>query len=413
MRSWIVPTQALCVDHWMDDFLASLTPDERERVKSEGSKKTFTFGGGEVLPSLGSFEIPATIAEKKIMIKTDVVDSNIPLLLSKDTMKKASVKLDLENDMAEIFGSNVLLNETSSGHYCIPIRNEVAEAGVLESVNEVCLGSSEKVKYKALVKLHRQFAHPSQGKLKALLQDAKIWNQDIAEKIAKIYDQCEICKRHGKTPSRPVVALPMASKFNEKVCMDLKKWKGRWILHLIDMWSRFSVSVFIDRKHPSQVIDKIMQNWVGAGFGIMGAMLTDNGGEFCSDEMREVCSILNVQKITTAAESPFQNGICERNHAIVDNMLEKMKEQCPKTPEEILLCWANMAKNSLQMCYEFCSYQLVFGQNPNLPNIMTNKLPALEGTSSSEMLVQHLNSLHAARKAFIASEADERVRRAL
>ena len=68
-------------------------------------------------------------------------------------MKKASVKLDLENDMAEIFGSNVLLNETSSGHYCIPIRNEVAEAeGVLESVNEVCLGSSEKDKYKALVK---------------------------------------------------------------------------------------------------------------------------------------------------------------------------------------------------------------------------------------------------------------------
>ena len=104
-----------------------------------------------------------------------------------------------------------------------------------------------------------------------------------------------------------------------------------------------------------------MQNWVGAGFGIMGAMLTDNGGEFCSDEMREVYSILNVQKITTAAESPFQNGICERNHAIVDNMLEKMKEQCPKTPEEILLCWANMAKNSLQMWYGFSSYQSVFG----------------------------------------------------
>ena len=71
-------SSTVCGSLWMDDFLASLTPDERERVKSEGSKKAFKFGGGEVLPSLGSFEIPATIAEKKIMIKTDVVDSNIP-----------------------------------------------------------------------------------------------------------------------------------------------------------------------------------------------------------------------------------------------------------------------------------------------------------------------------------------------
>ena len=44
---------------------------------------------------------------------------------------------------------------------------------------------------------------------------------------------------------------------------------------------------------------------------------------------------------------------------------------------------------------------------------MTDKLPALEVKSTSEMFVPHLNSLHATRKAFIASEADERIRRAL
>ena len=407
-------SSTVCGSLWMDDFLASLSPSDREKVKNENSEKTFRFGGGETLTSLGAFLIPATVADKKIMIKTDVVDSNIPLLLSKDAMKKASMKLDLENDTAQIFGTNVVLNETSSGHYCIPIRNEMAETKTIhESVNEVHIGTDDKKKYRALLKLHRQFAHPSQGKLKLLLQDAKVWNHDVQEKVEKIYKRCEICKRHSRAPSRPVVALPMASRFNEKVCMDLKKWRGKWILHLIDMWSRFSVSVFISRKHPSNVIDKIMQNWIGAGFGMMGAILTDNGGEFCSDEMREVCSILNVEKLTTAAQSPFQNGLCERNHAVVDNMLEKMKDQCPDTPEEILLCWANMAKNSLQMWHGFSSYQLVFGQNPNLPNIMTDKPPALEGTSTSEMLVQHLNSLHAARKAFTASEADERIRRAL
>ena len=52
--------------------------------------------------------------------------------------------------------------------------------------------------------------------------------------------------------------------------------------------------------------------------------MTDNGGEFNSDEMREITSILNVQLCTTAGESSFQNGLCERVHAITDMMLVKL-----------------------------------------------------------------------------------------
>ena len=36
-------------------------------------------------------------------------------------MKRAGVKMDLENDSANIFGKDVALNLTFSGHYCIPI----------------------------------------------------------------------------------------------------------------------------------------------------------------------------------------------------------------------------------------------------------------------------------------------------
>ena len=117
-------------------------------------------------------------------------------------------------------------------------------------------------------------------------------------------------------------AMPMASDFNEKVCMDLKKWQDRWILHLVDMFSRFSVSTFISRKRLSDVIEKIMKCWMSV-FGVMGALLTDNGGEFSSDKMREIASILNTELCTKAAESPFQNGLCEKNHAITDTMLMK------------------------------------------------------------------------------------------
>lgn len=90
-------------------------------------------------------------------------------------------------------------------------------------------------------------------------------------------------------------------------------------------------------------------------------------------------------------------------------MLLKLEEQYPGTPIDILFCWANMSRNCLQMWHGFSS----FGENPNLPNIMIDHLPALEGTTNSEALDQHLTSLHIARKTFIQSETDERIRRAL
>ena len=230
--------------------------------------------------------------------------------------------------------------------------------------------------------------------------------------MSEIEEKCELCKIYSKTPSRPVVGMPMATKFNEKFAMDLKQWDDRWILHIIDMWSRYTLSVFVTRKKPSNIIDALMTHWVGK-FGVMGALMTDNGGEFNSDEMREVASILNVQLCTTAGESPFQNGLCERVHAITDMLLLKLEADYGKMNSQTLLSWANMARNSLQMWNGYSSHQLVFGENPNLPNIMQDTLPALEGTTRSEVFSQHLNALHATRKAFIQSEAGERIRRAL
>ena len=94
-----------------------------------------------------------------------------------------------------------------------------------------------------------------------------------------------------KESRQAVVALPMASSFNEKVAIDLNHWKGKYILHIVDMYSRLTISCFIDRKKPREVIDKLMEKWIGY-FGVMRCILNDNGGEFTAEEIREFKSIL-------------------------------------------------------------------------------------------------------------------------
>ena len=93
----------------------SLNQEELAEVEKEESDTVFKFGGGRRLISKGRWTIPRTIASVKCRIATDIVDSVVPLLLSKSSMKEAKVKPNLKNDHASIFGKQVDLQCTSSG----------------------------------------------------------------------------------------------------------------------------------------------------------------------------------------------------------------------------------------------------------------------------------------------------------
>lgn len=98
---------------------------------------------------------------------------------------------------------------------------------------------------------------------------------------------------------------------------------------------------------------------------------------------------------------------------MVDDCVSKILEDNPNMDLEIDLTWAVNSKNCLQMVHGWSPYQLVFGTNPNLPSVLVDKPPALQGTSVSHNVAKHLNALHSSRRAFIAAEASERIRRAL
>ena len=146
----------------------------------------FKFGGGTCLKSKCEYSLPAVIAGKEVTVKTDVVESDIPLLLSRIAMKEAAIKMDLENDTATIMGKEgVALNLTTSGHYCTPI-DKTVEVPV-ETVCAVRLQELKKQdRYKALLKLHRQFAHPPKKRLIAFLKDAVFWQEHYEETISQI-----------------------------------------------------------------------------------------------------------------------------------------------------------------------------------------------------------------------------------
>lgn len=66
--------------------------------------------------------IPAYIGDTRVMLNIDYVDSDIPLLLSKSTMKKANMQFYFEHEKSTVFSKKIALMTKSSGHYAIPIK---------------------------------------------------------------------------------------------------------------------------------------------------------------------------------------------------------------------------------------------------------------------------------------------------
>ena len=128
------------------------------------------------------------------------------------------------------------------------------------------------------------------------------------------------------------------------------------------LFSRLTVGVFIPDKKPSTVGEKLMEKWI-APMGRMEMIHSDHGGEFCCDELVSIAEYLGVKSSFTAARSPNQNGLNERNHAIVDNMISKMRTADPNLSAEVALTWALVAKNTLQNVSGYSPFQIVFGHS--------------------------------------------------
>jgi len=111
----------VCGSVWLETYTDLLTESDKAQIKEESSEKSFTFGDGATVLSLKRVTLPCYIGNKKATIVTDVVKCNIPLLLSKTSMKRAKMSINFETDSVVISGVKTSLESTSSGHYVLPL----------------------------------------------------------------------------------------------------------------------------------------------------------------------------------------------------------------------------------------------------------------------------------------------------
>ena len=391
-------------------------PGVPNEIKIEASNSVFRFGKGGPSISAGKVKIPAMFGTKHVTIETELVEDDVPLLLSKEALKKAGTVLDFNNDTAVMFNEQQPLIATTSGHYAIPL-SPVVDTAKQEKQITLFAGCTENPDFsKVAEKLHRQFCHCSAERLSRLIQSSKLWDSKKTKELISavtVYTQsCKICKQFKKPPPIPVVSIPMATDFNDVVAMDLiVLTHGKYIVHLIDLFSRYSAACVRTSKRQECIVEAIIKMWI-AYFGSPRKFLADNGGEFANHEYRSMCEAMNIEMMKTAAESPWSNGVCERHNAVIKESVLKTIEDT-NCSADTAVAWAISAKNSLHGHSGFAPNVLVFGRNTNVPSVITNELPAMSNKDLGIIVAENIKAMQSARENFIKSESSEKIKRAL
>ena len=253
--------------------------------------------------------MPAKIAGKVCQIEIEILIENIPLLLSKNSLKRCGTVIDMNNDKATIFNKKIDLHFSSSGHYCINIVPEFKTTDMCKKVLVLESELSSKSKFNQIKMIHAKFRHASKDSMEKILKDANLLNNDIKFLVKKVIDSCETCIKFRKPKPRPIVAFSKADNFNKTVSLDLHELKpGLWYFHMIDKFSRFSAAAIITNKSHCA---KVFLRYSIAVFGAPNKVFSDNGGEFVGEAFHEMCERFNIKIQTTPAYSPLSNGVCE------------------------------------------------------------------------------------------------------
>ena len=186
--------------------------EDRSQIRKMTSSKIICFEDNAKYPSLYSLVVPVYINNQRISLGIEVVDTEVPLLLSKSTLSKMKANIDLATNKYKLFGKEVKTYESTSGHTMISL--------LKQDVAEVFLTQEEKrLSKKEIEKLHRQFGHCKGEKLNKLLSTQRFYDKDLEKAVFDVTDNCDTCKKYGR--AKPNLLLVFLKRI---FLMDASVW---------------------------------------------------------------------------------------------------------------------------------------------------------------------------------------------
>lgn len=375
------------------------------RVTSSQSPKSFRFAD-HTYKSLGVafFLLETPPGVPAIEVPMDIVPANIPPLLGMDIMDANSLypntvanRLTKCVETRDTHGNTTFLDQ-----WFVPMQRSHSR----HSYAKMAFPAVYFFTKAQLVKMHRNFHHPSVEKLFNLLQRARpetatkqtwLTLQDIAKR-------CDPCQRITNAPNRFRVSFGAEHvRFNERIMMDVMYIDGKAVLHIVDEGTRFSAARFLPDNRTATIWKLLLVCWANIYTGLPNRIITDQGSNF-GKFFVHICEQNNVQAEKTGVEAHNSLGLGERYHQPLRSTFRKLKIDYPVLPDDIALSVSVKTLNDTLGPEGIVPTVLVFGDYPRLytlseelPSRLTNEQRAALVTTARKEMEKHMAELRLRR----------------
>ena len=176
-------------------------------------------------------------------------------------------------------------------------------------------------------------------------------------------------RKSNPGPSAELVNI-VSSQPMELVCIDfltLEKSKGGFekILVLTDHFTRYA-QAFPTRNELAKTTAKILFDNFIVHYGFPAGLHSDQGRNFESSVIRELCSLAGVEKSRTTPYHPMGNGMVERFNQTLLNMLGTLEDHKKDDWKSYVAPLVHSYNATKHPSTGYSPYFLMFGRHPRL-----------------------------------------------
>lgn len=170
-------------------------------------------------------------------------------------------------------------------------------------------------------------------------------------------------------------------------------------------FSEFTQAILMQDQRANTVAEALVQHWFHL-FEVLCRLHSDQGRNFESNLISQLCKVYGVQKSHTTLYHPQGNGQCERFNWTLHDLLRTLppekKKRWPQHLPQLVYAYNTTVHNSTGMT----PYFLLFGYEPKLPvDFLLNNQLEETAEMPEQWIVEHQGRLQAAY-----GEVQERLR---
>ena len=188
-----------------------------------------------------------------------------------------------------------------------------------------------------------------------------------AQHIAK----CSRCLKRKSTPQvaplQPIlVSQPLELVHLDYLMLEPSKGNIENVLVITDHFTRYALA-YASKTQTAQATARILWDNFICHYGFPEQFISDQGRNFESDLIQELCKIAGVKKLHTTPYHPQSNGQCERFNSTLCNMLGTLSDEEKSDRKSHLGCMTHAYNCTKHASTTYSPYYLMFGRHPRLP----------------------------------------------